>query len=179
MRIGSRTSPLPSTYYHRGCGQRRPSLLFLLRSRAGRALLSGCDGTLSDKGFAQGNGALSAEDPHMDDGVGEAYLVVGALFLLAWLGELLPSDAPVLVVSLGILVAIVIGILAWSAWQTLRRFSASIVRPFRTTAQRRELAELSNRQLNDVGIDLALAGRDKAVAVDRATLCRLLALSYG
>jgi hypothetical protein len=114
----------------------------------------------------------------MDNDVREAYLVVGIVFVLAWLGELSPSDAPALAVSLGILVASVIGTLAWSAWPTLSEFSASIVRPLRTTAQRRELAELSNRQLRDVGIDLALAGRDKAVAVDKATLCRLLALSY-
>jgi uncharacterized protein YjiS (DUF1127 family) len=49
-----------------------------------------------------------------------------------------------------------------------------IVRPLRAAAQRRELAQLSDRQLRDAGIDPALAGRGKAVAVDRSTLLRLL-----
>jgi uncharacterized protein YjiS (DUF1127 family) len=244
----------------------------------------------------------------MDDDVRQAYLVVGTLFALAWLGELLPSDAAALVMSLGILVASVIGTFAWSAWanrsngnrgagwkapklqvcrrsmrsalkrgvykHAIREFSAAlitmlasahfarfrlrrgsapgrssqpsfrrnrvsllqkslcncgprrshlgrrvdpgpadvadheparmrpwfspseergvhdtpgvlrvmhavIVRPLRITAQRRELAELSDRQLRDAGIDPALAGRDKTVAVDRSALLRLLALSYG
>lgn len=161
----------------------------------------------------------------MDDDVRQAYLVVATLFVLACLGELLPSDAPVFAMSsIAILVASVIGALAWSAlanrWHgnsgvktpklqgrrrgvraALKRISyiqpwlslkteavmrllhdvvhAAIVRPLRTIAQRRELAELSDRQLHDVGIDLASAGRHKAVAVDRSALCRLLALSYG
>jgi Domain of unknown function (DUF1127) len=243
----------------------------------------------------------------MDDDLRQAYLVVGMLFVLAWLGELLPSDAPALVMSLGILVAGVIGTFTWSAWanrwngnrgagwkvpklqgcrrtmcsalkrvykHAIREFSAAlvtmlasahfarfrprrgsapagssqlsfrcnrvsllqkslcncgplrshlgrrvdpgaadvadheparmrpwfspseergvhdtsgvlrvmhavIVRPLRITAQRRELAELSDRQLRDAGIDPALAGRDKMVAVDRSALLRLLALSYG
>jgi uncharacterized protein YjiS (DUF1127 family) len=54
-----------------------------------------------------------------------------------------------------------------------------IVRPLRAAAQRRELAQLSDRQLRDAGIDPALAGRGKAAAVERSTLRRLLTLSQG
>jgi hypothetical protein len=54
-----------------------------------------------------------------------------------------------------------------------------IVRPLRAAAQRRELARLSDRQLRDAGIDPALAGRGKAVAVDRSSLLRLLSLRQG
>jgi hypothetical protein len=52
-----------------------------------------------------------------------------------------------------------------------------IVRPLRTAAHRRELAQLSDRQLRDAGIDPALAGRGKAAVLDRSTLLRLLTLS--
>jgi uncharacterized protein YjiS (DUF1127 family) len=55
----------------------------------------------------------------------------------------------------------------------LRLMHVVIVRPFRAAAQRRELARLTDRQLRDAGIDPALAGRGKAVAVDRTTLLRL------
>jgi uncharacterized protein YjiS (DUF1127 family) len=48
-----------------------------------------------------------------------------------------------------------------------------IVRRLRAAAQRRELARLTDRQLRDAGIDPALAGRGKAVSVDRTTLLRL------
>jgi uncharacterized protein YjiS (DUF1127 family) len=61
----------------------------------------------------------------------------------------------------------------------LRLMHGVIVRPLRAAAQRRELAQLSDRQLRDAGIDPALAGRGKAVAVDRSTLLRLLTLSQG
>jgi uncharacterized protein YjiS (DUF1127 family) len=61
----------------------------------------------------------------------------------------------------------------------LRLMHVVIVRPLRAAAQRRELAQLSDRQLRDAGIDPALAGRGKAVAVDRSTLLRLLTLSQG
>jgi hypothetical protein len=57
----------------------------------------------------------------------------------------------------------------------LRLMHVVIVRPLRAAAQRR----LSDRQLHDAGIDPALAGRGKAVAVDRSTLLRLLALWQG
>jgi uncharacterized protein YjiS (DUF1127 family) len=61
----------------------------------------------------------------------------------------------------------------------LRRMHGVIVRPLRAAAQRRELVRLSDRQLRDAGIDPALAGRGKAVAVDRSTLLRLLSLWQG
>jgi uncharacterized protein YjiS (DUF1127 family) len=61
----------------------------------------------------------------------------------------------------------------------LRLMHVVIVRPLRAAAHRRELAQLSDRQLRDAGIDPALAGRGKAVAVDRSTLLRLLTLSQG
>jgi uncharacterized protein YjiS (DUF1127 family) len=61
----------------------------------------------------------------------------------------------------------------------LRLMHGVIVRPLGAAAQRRELARLSDRQLRDAGIDPALAGRGKAVAVDRSTLLRLLALWQG
>jgi uncharacterized protein YjiS (DUF1127 family) len=54
-----------------------------------------------------------------------------------------------------------------------------IVRPLRAAAHQRELAQLSDRQLRDAGIDPALAGRGKAAAVKRSTLLRLLTLSQG
>jgi hypothetical protein len=47
----------------------------------------------------------------------------------------------------------------------------------RTKAQRRELAQLNDRQLRDAGIDPALAGRGKAVAVDRTIRVYLETLS--
>jgi uncharacterized protein YjiS (DUF1127 family) len=59
----------------------------------------------------------------------------------------------------------------------LRLVHVVVVRPLRAAAQRRELAQLSDRQLRDAGIDPALAGRGKAAAVDRSTLQRLLTLS--
>ena len=59
----------------------------------------------------------------------------------------------------------------------LRLMHVVIVRPLSAAAQRRELAQLSDRQLRDAGIDPALAGRGKAVAVDRSTRLRLLTLS--
>jgi uncharacterized protein YjiS (DUF1127 family) len=59
----------------------------------------------------------------------------------------------------------------------LRLIHVVIVRPLRAAAQRRELAQLSDDQLRDAGIDPALAGRGKAAAVDRSTLLRLLSLS--
>jgi uncharacterized protein YjiS (DUF1127 family) len=58
----------------------------------------------------------------------------------------------------------------------LRLVHVVIVRPLRAAAQQRELAQLSDRQLRDAGIDPALAGRGKAAAVDRSTLRRLLTL---
>jgi uncharacterized protein YjiS (DUF1127 family) len=61
----------------------------------------------------------------------------------------------------------------------LRLMHVVIVRPLRAAAQRRELARLSDRQLRDAGIDPALAGRGKAVAVDRSSLLRLLSLWQG
>jgi uncharacterized protein YjiS (DUF1127 family) len=61
----------------------------------------------------------------------------------------------------------------------LRLMHLVIVRLLRAAAQRRELAQLSGRQLRDAGIDPALAGRGKAIAVDRSTLLRLLTLSQG
>ena len=59
----------------------------------------------------------------------------------------------------------------------LRLMHVVIVRPLRAAAQQRELAQLSDRQLRDAGIDPASAGRGKAVAVDRSTLLRLRTLS--
>jgi uncharacterized protein YjiS (DUF1127 family) len=50
---------------------------------------------------------------------------------------------------------------------------------FRRTAHRRELAALSDRQLRDAGIDLALAGRSKAAVVSGAALRELQGLSGG
>jgi len=61
----------------------------------------------------------------------------------------------------------------------LRLMHVMFVRPLRAAAQRRELARLSDRQLRDAGIDPALAGRGKAVAIDRSSLLRLLALWQG
>jgi uncharacterized protein YjiS (DUF1127 family) len=61
----------------------------------------------------------------------------------------------------------------------LRLARAAVIRPFRAAAQRRELAQLSERQLRDAGIDLSLAGRGKAVAIDSAALRRLQSLSFG
>jgi uncharacterized protein YjiS (DUF1127 family) len=61
----------------------------------------------------------------------------------------------------------------------LRSMHAAIAGTFRTAAQRRLLAKLSDRQLFDAGIDPASAGRGKSVAVDKSTLLRLLSLSYG
>jgi uncharacterized protein YjiS (DUF1127 family) len=58
----------------------------------------------------------------------------------------------------------------------LRLMHVVIVRPLRAAAQQRELAQLSDRQLRDAGIDPALAGRRKGVAVDRSTRLRLLTL---
>jgi uncharacterized protein YjiS (DUF1127 family) len=55
----------------------------------------------------------------------------------------------------------------------------TIVGRCRAAKQRRELAQLSDRRLRDAGIDLALAGRGKAAAVDRDALLRLHALSLG
>lgn len=49
----------------------------------------------------------------------------------------------------------------------------------RTTRQRRQLAQLSERQLRDAGIDPALAGRGQAIVVDRNVLLRLQALTNG
>ena len=59
----------------------------------------------------------------------------------------------------------------------LRLMDVVIVRPLRAAAHRRELAQLSDRQLRDAEIDPALAGRGKAVAVERSTRLRLLTLS--
>jgi uncharacterized protein YjiS (DUF1127 family) len=61
----------------------------------------------------------------------------------------------------------------------LRLMHVVVVRPLRAAAHRRELAQLSDRQLRDAGIDPALAGRGKAAAVGRSTLRRLLTLSQG
>jgi uncharacterized protein YjiS (DUF1127 family) len=61
----------------------------------------------------------------------------------------------------------------------LRLMHVVIVRPLGAAAQRRELARLSDRELRDAGIDPALAGRGKALAVDRSSLLRLLALWQG
>jgi hypothetical protein len=61
----------------------------------------------------------------------------------------------------------------------LRLIHVVIVRPLRAAAHQRELAQLSDRQLRDAGIDPALAGRGKAAAVERSTLLRLLTLSQG
>ncbi|WP_353005985.1 DUF1127 domain-containing protein [Mesorhizobium sp. M0976] len=61
----------------------------------------------------------------------------------------------------------------------LRVMHLVIARPLRAAAQRRELAQLSDRQLRDAGIDPALAGRGKAAAVDRTSLLRLPSLSSG
>jgi uncharacterized protein YjiS (DUF1127 family) len=60
----------------------------------------------------------------------------------------------------------------------LRMMDAVIVRPLRAAGFRRELAQLSDRQLRDAGIDPALAGRGKAAAVDKASVLRLLSLSF-
>jgi uncharacterized protein YjiS (DUF1127 family) len=48
---------------------------------------------------------------------------------------------------------------------------------FEKIRQQRALAALSDRQLRDAGIDLALAGRGKAAAVSPATLRWLQSLS--
>jgi uncharacterized protein YjiS (DUF1127 family) len=61
----------------------------------------------------------------------------------------------------------------------LRLMHLVIVRPLRAAAQRRALTQLSDWQLRDAGIDPALAGRGKAVAVDRSILLRLLSLWQG
>jgi uncharacterized protein YjiS (DUF1127 family) len=61
----------------------------------------------------------------------------------------------------------------------LRLMHVVIVRLLRAAAQQRELAQLSGRQLRDAGIDPAVAGRGKAIAVDRSSLLRLLTLSQG
>jgi uncharacterized protein YjiS (DUF1127 family) len=61
----------------------------------------------------------------------------------------------------------------------LRLMHVVMVRPLTAAAQQRELAELTDRQLRDAGIDPALAGRGKAAAVDSSTLLRLLTLSHG
>ena len=55
--------------------------------------------------------------------------------------------------------------------------SDTIAQARKSRAQRRALAQLDDRQLRDAGIDPALAGRGKAVAVDRAALLRLETLS--
>jgi uncharacterized protein YjiS (DUF1127 family) len=49
----------------------------------------------------------------------------------------------------------------------------TVINRFRKTAHQRALRALSDRQLRDAGIDPALAGRGKAVAVSAASLCRL------
>jgi uncharacterized protein YjiS (DUF1127 family) len=61
----------------------------------------------------------------------------------------------------------------------LRLMHVVIVRLLGAAAQQRELAQLSGRQLRDAGIDPAVAGRGKAIAVDRSSLLRLLTLSQG
>jgi uncharacterized protein DUF1127 len=49
----------------------------------------------------------------------------------------------------------------------------------RAARQRRQLAQLSERQLRDAGIDPALAGRGKAIAVDMIAHLRLQSLGLG
>jgi hypothetical protein len=56
---------------------------------------------------------------------------------------------------------------------------SAIARPLRAAALRRKLAQLSDRQLSDAGIDPTLAGRGKAVAADWPARLRLLFLSHG
>ena len=54
---------------------------------------------------------------------------------------------------------------------------AAVILSRRRRALRRAIAELSDRQLRDVGIDLSLAGRGRAAAVDAAVLRYLQSLS--
>ena len=56
---------------------------------------------------------------------------------------------------------------------------ATALNRFRKTARQCELAALSDRQLQDAGIDPSLAGRGIAAAVSAATLRRLQSLSWG
>lgn len=56
---------------------------------------------------------------------------------------------------------------------------AAVTLSLRRAAHQRELAELSDRQLCDAGIERSLAGRGKAAAVSAAALRRLQSLSFG
>ena len=64
-----------------------------------------------------------------------------------------------------------------SLWQGLQAMVAAVILSLRRSALRREIAALSDRQLRDAGIDLSLAGRGRAAAVDAAVLRRLQSLS--
>ena len=59
------------------------------------------------------------------------------------------------------------------------RVTRWVLTPWTKIRNRRQLAELSDRQLRDCGIDLSLAARGKAAAVNAATLRRLQSLSHG
>ena len=56
---------------------------------------------------------------------------------------------------------------------------AGLAKRLQLRSNRRALADLSDRQLRDAGIDLSLAGRGKAAAASAATLRRLQSLVHG
>jgi uncharacterized protein YjiS (DUF1127 family) len=63
--------------------------------------------------------------------------------------------------------------------ETVAAAIAAVALCLRREAQRNELAQLSERQLDDAGVDRSLAGRGKAAAVSAAALRRLESLSIG
>ena len=69
--------------------------------------------------------------------------------------------------------------LARSIGRLLRLMRTGVARRRRTARQRCQLAQLSDQQLRDAGIDPALAGRGKAIAVDMAAHLRLQSLGFG
>ena len=69
--------------------------------------------------------------------------------------------------------------LALPVRRLLRLMHSAVIRRLQTAAQSRELAELSERQLRDAGIDLSLAGRGKAAAINMSVPRRLLSLGSG
>jgi uncharacterized protein YjiS (DUF1127 family) len=69
--------------------------------------------------------------------------------------------------------------LACSIGWLLHLACTAVTRRLRTARQRRQLAQLDDWQLRDAGIDPALAGRGKAIAVDMAAHVRLQSLGVG
>jgi len=68
---------------------------------------------------------------------------------------------------------------AWLAIAAMTTTTHGVASTWGVIRQRWVLSQLSDRQLLDAGIDLSLAGRGRAVAVDSGALRRLGSLSHG